>query len=543
MKLSLIALACLSTPLFGQNIRESVQLGPGTSPDVIASSEEHSVALWVDGVSEDKLWASTSDGRGLEWSQPFALSEDYGWADNVRVEMVEGRTYAAWSKGESSPNDGILLAARSMDGGLTWSAPIQLPGAVAWDSWENRVLGMAVVPEPAGDRVHLLLQTAESELSLVSSYDAGASYGAPVTVTTEYQAGGELAVTGSNLHVVWIEQNEFDFVQRYRRSADAGISVEPPIQILALPNDSWNFLHVAADGELVVVGSWGKPTTVRAHVSFDGGATFQTPVDLPHGLPHPDGWLYNTQSSLHVRGSEVWMSWSRGYWDGPFSEGAIEVAHSSNGGLTWSAPQTVLANDSTWVNLSYLWVNGRLILLLGFDGHSAMLWDPVTASFGPAFDVTTTATSSELMVTVNELYSNVIVHFEGPGNQMYTGGFRPQTLTANGFVAGSSLVNFDLERLSPSGSVGWVLMALSTNSLSLPDGRQLGLALDPLLVTSLDLVGLGLLSAVLDSTGAGSTPLIPAGLPPGLTLQAVALDLDLGTGAIGAITDVVEIGL
>lgn len=538
--------------LAAQDVRASVVLGEGTGTDAIATDGDQSLALWIDGVFEDKLWASTSDGRGLEWSPQFVLSEDYGFADNVRVEIVDGRTYAIWSEGESSPSPGILLASRSFDGGQTWDLPTQIPAAPAWDGFVDRVRGLEVVPVGAVDHVHLLLATAEGELSLVSSYDSGVSFQAPVVLTTNYVDGtslSSLAVGDGILHVAWLEQTSPSTTAHvYRRSVGGGVTFTPALTFESIGPGAWNSVRMGVQGQTVVLASWEAPQTIRTQTSFDGGATFQPPVELSHGLVQGSVVLVDLAASLHVSGSDVWVTWASADLTLPGSRRSTEVAYSPDAGQTWGAPQTLLPSAESFTPPQVLTVGEQRLLLIGDTDPQGAFWNVATESFDPLFDITglegTGISGFELLATVNDQYSNLITLFEvfaGGTNLIRAGGLRPQTLISKGFLGGLTSVNFEFERFDSQSTAGWVLLSLNQGDWFLPDGRNLGIVPDGFAVGSIDLALQGLGSGLLDPFGNGASPVLNIGLPPGLTLEAVGIGVDLVTFEIGVITDVVTL--
>lgn len=129
----------------------------------------------------------------------------------------------------------------------------------------------------------------------------------------------------------------------------------------------------------------------------------------------------------------------------------------------------------------------------------------------------------------------------GPNN-VYVGGFRPQTVAAQGFVAGPTAVQFDVARMQSDNAVALVVLALTPGDLLLTpfgDPRNVGVAVDPLLTASL-----GASSAFRTplSGGAGSTPSLPITLPAGVSLVYATFGVTV-TGGFGDLTDVRTITL
>ncbi len=86
-------------------------------------------------------------------------------------------------------------------------------------------------------------------------------------------------------------------------------------------------------------------------------------------------------------------------------------------------------------------------------------------------------------------------------------------------------------------------MSTDTTGLILPegDGRDLGVGVTPLLVSTMAMALGGAFWVPLGPEGSGWTHQVdlPAGIPPGLTLHAVGLSYDMQTGTVVDISDVV----
>ena len=111
-------------------------------------------------------------------------------------------------------------------------------------------------------------------------------------------------------------------------------------------------------------------------------------------------------------------------------------------------------------------------------------------------------------------------------------------------TGGSTTLSVDLEAFDGGADLGWVLFSDSAAGLPLGDGRDLGLGVSALLVDSLGLAAGGLFATPLSPLGVGTTGSLPVpapGIPPGLTLFAVGVGIDLQTATVVDVSDVVRL--
>ncbi|HEY3003864.1 MAG TPA: sialidase family protein [Kribbellaceae bacterium] len=123
---------------------------------------------------------------GLTWSGPVPVVAgtqgtfiDKNWiaCDSTATSPFYGTCYVLW---DDAGAGGQVLATRSTDGGLTWSAPAAISGAAG--------IGVQPVVQPNG---HVVVPYRHSDGSMRSflSSDGGATWSAPVLVTTALSHG------------------------------------------------------------------------------------------------------------------------------------------------------------------------------------------------------------------------------------------------------------------------------------------------------------------------------------------------------------------
>lgn len=302
--------------------------------------------------SSSAMTVSRSTDGGRTWSNPASLIFDDGASffndkNAITADPLDARfVYAVWDRLRRNAN-GPTYFARTTDGGATWEAARNIlnPGA------HSQTIGNLVRVLPDGTLVNLFTQldgtdttTPTGSLRVIRSTDRGATWSAPVIVSTHQPLGASDPVTGrkvrdgsvlaqmaaapdGSLHVVW-QDARFTGARdsiAYTRSADGGLTWTAPVRVNADPGVV-AFLpqvHVLANGTIGVAyydfrSDTPDPTTLPTDYwlarSTDGVNWTETRVAGPFDLTFaPDaGGLFlgdymglqgagTTFLSLHVR--------------------------------------------------------------------------------------------------------------------------------------------------------------------------------------------------------------------------------------------------
>jgi hypothetical protein len=256
------------TPHTALNTNAGSDSGGDYSPRIATDGAGTWVAVWYTsnslggtiGTDWDILVARSTDG-GETWSSPAVLNSTAGsdsgadWFPELAADGAGG-WLVVWgsndSQGGTIGTDWDVLAARSADGGETWSPPAVLNSNAASDSggdvapkavsdgagswltvWESR--------DPLGDTIGT-----DSDVLIARSTDGGATWTAPATL-----------------------------------NADAATD-------LAFDHDTLPALAIDAAGSCVVV--WGSRGYILAAHSTDGGATWAALADIEAEGADPADW-------------------------------------------------------------------------------------------------------------------------------------------------------------------------------------------------------------------------------------------------------------
>ncbi|MGB3966053.1 MAG: sialidase family protein [Planctomycetota bacterium] len=205
----------------------------------------------------------SGDG-GVSWSAPFQLAG----AVVPQATTMSPRLYrdgttivATWTNDRGAA--GRVFCNRSIDGGLTWTGEVQLDlGAPASTSAVT-----AVRLAGSGPIVHVFWN--EFLVLHTHSLDGGATW-LPATATLPLQPVSKAVADGATVLAIAGRG-------ALARSADFGATWTP----MTVPGMN-NALDIARDGQVVVaVGQASSPWTVVVNTSPNLGATWQAPLLLP----------------------------------------------------------------------------------------------------------------------------------------------------------------------------------------------------------------------------------------------------------------------
>ncbi len=260
--------------------------GPGSSAPMIAMSSDGSrqTIMWQQGASPNtEVQTSTSTDYGATWSIPVPVSSAGQQFSGVAVAVsADGlRQTAAWSLRVGSFF--VVQASRSIDGGATWSAPVDLSDVGANADSPN-------VTMAADGLQAMIVWRRNSGVESRSSTDGGAHWSATTRLSVDvlYHLAPSAAMSpnGSHRTVAWYFEGDTYLVQA-RSSGDGGVTwgvmtalSRPGSDVSSAPpsvamSDDGRYQTVAWSLEEVT----SAVLSVQTSSSLDGGLTWGAPVD------------------------------------------------------------------------------------------------------------------------------------------------------------------------------------------------------------------------------------------------------------------------
>ncbi len=310
---------------------------------------------WVDQGRKDVLLQAL-DAQGRRQGEPVNVSRNgdtFSWLPRLAVPHTNpDHVHALWQEiiFSGGSHGGDILYARSLDGGRSFSAPINLSRSIAGDgkgrldrdTWSNGSLDLAVAPDGA---VLAAWTAYDGSLWLARSNDGGASFGQPDRVAGDERLparGPSLAPgPGGVVYLAWAVGEDASADIRVAQSVDGGRSFGPPRLAGTGPSradaprlalDAGGTLHLvyaehpgSADGQAVVRHASSR----RGAAGFGAPRTISDPqrgAAYPFIAADPRGLLY--------------VAWE------DFATGAtrpigLALTCSTNGGESFAAPSVV----------------------------------------------------------------------------------------------------------------------------------------------------------------------------------------------------------
>ena len=311
------------------------------------------VASLLIASATDQVAVSRS-ADAMNWGNPIIVSTthdaDKQWitCDNTSTSPFFGHCYMEWDD-PSTPANGIIWMSTSADGGLTWSAAVNIASL-------STGIGGQPVCQPNGTVVVPILSSDGTAMLAFTSPDGGATWNAAVTIAsvTDHLVAGNMRTTAlpsasadatGRVYVVWQDcrfrtacsSNDIVLSTSSDGSnwtAPAGIPIDAAtstvdhfIPALAVdPATSGSSARLALTYYFYPVAQC-TAATCQLEVGFisspDGGNTWSAPTMLAG--PMSLSWLPNTSSGVMV-GDYVATAFSNGH---AFTVFAVAHANSS----------------------------------------------------------------------------------------------------------------------------------------------------------------------------------------------------------------------
>ena len=566
-----------------QNPREVVQLNgfPGGTAfgTALGTDQDLSAAFYFDEF-DHRIKMVTSDGRGINWSLPmivdtaatpyekFLIPESAAVAgDNIYISWLDHRQPVV----PTGPKD--ICFNVSYDQGLTFQyTPFDLIIDKGLLAFGNDIIDYKMIVDarheldPFDDLIAFAILVENDlnrtgEVFLNYSLDSGQTFlptAIPVSMSMAppHAISLDMDIEEEMIYVVW--EDAFASPGVYMSSFNAYLETFV-FQDVLVNEDTFGLfqpegmlaidVRELAPGEQTIAILWLQREFLQLDHSLWGNVFVWDGALTSSG----DALIGSYAPTVDVDNPDVAIA-GTGYvvavWeDDRMGFDRVFTTLTKDGGLTW-LPDTVLSQRqagfpqvlSPRQTVVATWVNdfAPQTLEASLSIEAGEFWkQPITIS-DPAIPV------EKHVVALNMFYTNFIMAWQGPtgfNKDLYAGGFRPQTVNAVGnFHIPFTPVYFELSNWCQKDHLKEfsIVASASLGTITLPDGRLLGLANDTVFGYTYPFSPI--LSGVIDHNGTGVTPPFPSpGVP--FTLYVVAVSyLPPGTPEqIGSFTDVLVV--
>jgi BNR repeat protein len=311
----------------------SVSHASSTSPDeVAAASGSNRFVVWSDKTPGNwEIFFRRSTDNAATWKPIVNLSNEPGSSTNPEIAVSGANVYLVWSQSNAAGTLWDISFRRSTDNGATWKPTVKVASNVG---------GTAPQVVSAGSNVYVLWEQNNGEIYVRRSTNNGATWQAIVNLSNNPGAStdGQIAVSGANVYVMWFQRSAADSSLTdvfFRRSTDGGATWKSAVNLSKSGN--------ALDPDLAVSGSnihvvWNQNNQIFARSSTDSGATWNSARNIS-----------STAGDLRVAasGSNVYVTYVR--YDYEISTascgGEVQIellfVGSKDNGATWKPPVTL----------------------------------------------------------------------------------------------------------------------------------------------------------------------------------------------------------
>ncbi|MFN2501735.1 MAG: exo-alpha-sialidase [Pyrinomonadaceae bacterium] len=257
--------------------------------------------VWHDNRDgNDEIYYKRSIDEGVSWETDTRLTNNAAQSRFPSVTVSGSAVHVVWRDDRDGNRE--IYSKRSTDGGVSWETDTRLSNNAALSEYPSVTVSGSVVHVVWYDN-----RDGNDEIYYKRSTDGGVSWETDTRLTNNAAASQLTSVTvsGSVVHVVWVDFRDGDREIYYKRSPDAGVSWGADTRLTNYAGGSWT-PSIAASGSVVHVVWWdqrdGNPE-IYFKPSTDGGVSWGADTRLTNSSAN--SW----NPSVAVSGSVVHVVW------------------------------------------------------------------------------------------------------------------------------------------------------------------------------------------------------------------------------------------
>lgn len=326
----------------------------------IAAHHDSVYIVWMDtrdGNSE--IYFKRSLDGGTTWEQDVRLTDDPSVSGLPSILVQNTTIHVAWFDMRAGQNNYEIYYKRSTDAGETWSSDTRLTydPSISW--YQSLAL--------TGSNLHVVWRETRDgnyDIFYKRSSDEGITWGADTNLTQAPGSSETPCITAweNMLHVLWFDNRDGGAYEiYYKRSTDQGITWEPDVRLTYDSGVSFGPCAVAKDSMVHVIwqdyrdGNW----ELYYNRSSDCGVTWGPDTRLTNALETSES------PSVAVSATNVHVVW----WDNRDGNYEIYYKTSTDLGTTWPA-DVRLTNDSSWSQDPHIAAADSMLHVIWKDGRA-----------------------------------------------------------------------------------------------------------------------------------------------------------------------------
>ncbi len=322
----------------------------------------------VDGDTIHVVWTDSRDGnseiyykrsldRGNTWGADIRLTDDPSVSALPALAVNGLMLHVSWYDMRNQGNFEIYYK-RSQDGGNTWEPDVRLTDDIEYSWYPSIAL--------TNSNVHVIWRESRAgnwEVFYKRSTDQGTTWNADTNLSNAAGSSETPCIVnaGSMLHIVWFDNRDGGAYEiYYKRSIDEGITWEPDVRLTNNPEVSFGPCAAVLGSSIHVAwqeyhdGSW----EIYYKKSTDNGISWTSNLRLTNAPETSES------PSIVASGPNVHVVW----WDNRDGNYEIYYKRSSDEGMTWE-PDVRLTDDGSWSQWPQIAITDSILHVIWEDGR------------------------------------------------------------------------------------------------------------------------------------------------------------------------------
>src|SRR3972149_9527510 len=299
--------------------------------------------VWTDtSPGNNDIFFSRSTNDAMNFENIINLSNNNGTSAFPRMTVYDNNVFVTWY--DYSPGISDIFFARSMDNGSSFETiNLSQNNGVSFNPWirvnENNVYivwndeSPHLAPNIHRDAGDIDVFLGDLEILIATSHDSGSKFDVSNLSNSQGMSSNpRIAISGSNVYVVWNEETITGYEIFFTKSTDNGTTFSEPINVSRSDAESLDAgIQVSGDNVYIVWHESAQDTSdIFFAASDNNGLSFSLPINLStvEGIPS-----LTRDTQMVASGNNIFVVW----YNQNINNG-IFLAKSSDGGRTFGAP-------------------------------------------------------------------------------------------------------------------------------------------------------------------------------------------------------------